>query len=63
MKNNTEICLELLESTEQQRDIISQKEETIRKLVNENLEQENLIKELLNDMEMRHREISLRSLF
>lgn len=43
MQSKTEICTELLE-------IINKQEEIIAKLVNENLEQENMINELMQDV-------------
>ena len=43
MRSKTEVCEELL-------DIINKQEEVIAKLVNENLEQENMINVLISDM-------------
>lgn len=52
MSNTTETCIELLNITEQQAEVIAQKDNLIKKLVNENLEQENMINTLLKDMQV-----------
>jgi len=47
-----ETCMDLLELINQQEKIIAKQNETIAKLVNKNLEQENIISTLMRDFEV-----------
>lgn len=52
MPGSAETCLELLEIIEQQAEVIVKKDRAIRKLINENYEQENMINVLMRDTEV-----------
>jgi hypothetical protein len=49
MNGSAETCLELLEIIEQQAEVITKKDKVIRKLINENIEQENLIEVMMRE--------------
>jgi hypothetical protein len=49
---NLRVCVHLLELIEKQEEIIEKQNKTIAELVNENYEQENMIKVLMRDTEV-----------
>ena len=51
MQNKTKLYYDLLEIIEKQEEMISKQRETIAKLVNENIEQENMINKLIQQEE------------
>lgn len=51
MSNKTKACYDLLEIIEKQKDVIAKQNTTIVKLVNENMEKENMINVLMQEQE------------
>lgn len=52
MSNCSKFCLELIDLFEDQKLLLERKDKLIAKLINENLEKENMIDVLMNEFEL-----------